>query len=149
MTFPYSTACWYGGFFKKANLVYFLAIHSSYSYFVSIDFNHSYMFINGSPPCCERELLPSPKGMVFMVESIIWENEVGLSHCHWLKSCSHQKPRTTHGTDGKWWTARTSTGEIFKNQGISIFWLWTLSYGKVDSQDHKEIVWYIGCQNIS
>lgn len=115
MTFPYSTARWGRGFFKKTNLEYFLTLHSSYSYFVSIDFNHSHMFINGSLPCCERELLPSPKGTVFIVKSIIREKEVGLGHCHWLKSCSHQKSRTAHGTHGKWWTARISTGEIFQN----------------------------------
>lgn len=98
------------GEFSKKSFGYFLTIHSSCSYFVSMDLNHSYMFINVSPPCGERELLPSPKAMVFVVKSIIWEKEMGLGHHHLLKSCSHQKSKTTHGRDREWWATGIATG---------------------------------------
>lgn len=115
--------------------------------FVSVDLNHNYVFINGFLPSCERELCPSHPGMVFIVKSIIWEKEVGLGHCYQIKLFPPEV-RATHGRDEKRWAAGISIGKIFESLGISITWLWMLSYGKITSHDHKEIIWSIGCQDI-
>lgn len=59
-----SALCWRRRLFQNTKLGYCLTVHSCYSYFVSIDWNHCSMFINGSLPSLWEGTTPCTPGYV-------------------------------------------------------------------------------------